>query len=227
MDQLAPVLEALASLAWPLIVIIILFAFRETIRTVLESARSRKFTVKIAGNELTMEEANEQQRLLISDLQTQIVAIQKKLEGVTPSGAETNLLLEAMPTPSRTKSVLWVDDEPRNNAVLTETLTERGIDVILATSTADALAQMQRRSFDFIISDMGRREGQRYNATAGLDLTRQARTNNIQVPIVIYTSSRSARENREQVLAAGATEITSSPTVLLSTLRFDSETSRG
>lgn len=63
MDHLAKLFSATASLAWPLMLGVLLFRLDGPIRTLVESARGRKFTIKVAGNELTMEEASEQQRV--------------------------------------------------------------------------------------------------------------------------------------------------------------------
>jgi alkaline phosphatase len=58
-EQFGTLLQGLASLAWPIIFALILLGFRDSIKEVLSSAKSRKFTIKVAGNELTMEEAPE------------------------------------------------------------------------------------------------------------------------------------------------------------------------
>jgi ActR/RegA family two-component response regulator len=54
------------------------------------------------------------------------------------------------------KSVLWVDDNPSNNELAMRALRKFNLDVEQATSTDTALAAMQRRPFDLVISDMGR-----------------------------------------------------------------------
>jgi len=219
MEQLSVLLQSVATLAWPLIVIIILFSFRDVIKAVLDSAKSRKFTVKLGGNELTMEEASKQQGQEISDLRQQIVAIQHKLDALAPA----QRMEKTVPVDERTdkvKSILWVDDHPRNNATLIEDLSKMGIEIVTATSTADALAKVEAKRFDRIISDMGRTESGQYQRSAGLDLTRQIRAVDKKVPIIIYSSSRAAQTYRAEALAAGANEITSSPTVLYTALQL-------
>ena len=54
------------------------------------------------------------------------------------------------------KAVLWVDDIPANNELAVRALRKFNLDVEQATSTEAALAAMQRRPFDLVISDMGR-----------------------------------------------------------------------
>lgn len=218
MENIGQILQGLASLAWPVIVIIILFGFRSSVTALLESARARKFTIKVAGNELTMEEASEQQRALISDLQKQIVDIQKSIEAVRGTQPVSEAVVEERKA-AAANTILWVDDKPRNNAFLIESLTEQGISVTTAQSTAEALAMFTNKKFDRIISDMGRYEEGRFNAVAGLELTRQIRAADRRIPIVIYTSIRSAQEQRQAAIDAGVTEITASPTVLLNALQ--------
>ena len=85
MNQVAELLKAVATLAWPLILAVLLWRFYQPLKAIIESARGRKFTVKVAGNELTVEEASEQQRHLLSDLQTKMAALQTRFEAVLAS----------------------------------------------------------------------------------------------------------------------------------------------
>lgn len=54
MESLAKLLSALASLAWPTIFAVLIFMLFEPLKKLIESARGRKFTIKVAGNELNM-----------------------------------------------------------------------------------------------------------------------------------------------------------------------------
>ncbi|EXJ11316.1 hypothetical protein [Nitrincola nitratireducens] len=80
MESLSKLITALSSLAWPAIFGFFLYKFHKPIKTLIESARGRKFTIKVAGNELTMEEASEQQRKIVNDVQSRLAAIEKHLE---------------------------------------------------------------------------------------------------------------------------------------------------
>jgi CheY-like chemotaxis protein len=79
MEQLAKLISAISSLVWPAIFIVLIFKFSEPIKKLIDSARGRKFTIKVAGNELTMEEASEQTRVMLSDLQTKIAELEKHI----------------------------------------------------------------------------------------------------------------------------------------------------
>lgn len=222
MEDTAKLLQALATIAWPLLVAFFLIRFGSVIKSVLETAKGRKFSFKVAGNELTMEEASEQQRVLINDLQKQIVEIQKRLEAhsVLPPKTEIRQIEGTAP---KVKSILWVDDNPKNNAFLIANISELGIEVDTVLSTAEALSRFESKKYDRVISDMGRREEGRYNQAAGIDLAKQLRAIDKNIPILIYSSARAAQSLRDEAYSAGVNEITSSATTLLNSLKLRSD----
>ena len=209
MDAIAKLISALASLAWPIVLAVLLYKLYEPIRTLVESARGRKFTIKVAGNELSMEEVSEQQRAIVSDLQAKIAEIEKRISaGMIPLKRSINV------SASTNKRILWVDDRPKNNSFLVAALEERGARVDIALSTNEAVVKIKKIPYDIILSDMGRPEGDK----AGIDLTRKLKELSINTPVYIYCGSWAAQHLRDEALAAGVTEITSSGTTLLSVL---------
>ena len=236
MDTLAQLFSALASLAWPVVFAVLLFKLYGPIRKLVESASGRKFTLKVAGNELSMEEASEQQRKSIDDLQFKLAELERLLAGgpaaslqpapqMPPVGrgapAAGGPVHSPAPVPAAaavpaasTQRILWVDDNPKNNSVLIASLQERGVRVDTALSTDEALTRLGQQPYDVVISDMQRPEG----AKAGLDLTRQMQARALQMPVYIFCGPGAARGLRDEALAAGVAEITSSGTSLLSAL---------
>ena len=207
------VIEAIASLLWPVLILVILLLFSGTIRNLLKSGR--KFSVKVAGNELTFEEATEQQRILLSDIQTQIANLETRVERLSTQSETDEKAMEVPVEKEPTvRSILWVDDNPRNNSYIVAHLEDLGIDVTISLSTNDALAKLEHRKYDRIISDMGRPEGNK----AGINLTKRIRADDKEIPIIIFCGGRAARNLREDALKAGANEITSSTTQLLRAL---------
>ena len=214
MDDVAKLISAIASLAWPLVLAILLFKLFGPIRALVESALRRKFSIKVAGNELTMEEVSEQQRMIVSDIQSKVSELERRL----------NTLPNAAPAQLRTleqsaKRVLWVDDNPRNNSLLAASLEERGARVDIALSTEEAIAKFKRQPYDFVLSDMGRPEGDK----AGIDLTQKIKALSPKTPVFIFCGSWAARNLRAEALSAGVNQITSSATTLLSALPLASE----
>jgi CheY-like chemotaxis protein len=206
-ENVAKLITALAALAWPLVFAVLLLKLFEPIRALVESARARKFTIKVAGNELTMEEASEQQRVLLTDLQNKLAQFER---GLAPQEARP-ALLEQKPSGKR---ILWVDDRPKNNSFLVASLEDRGVHVDTALSTEAGLEALKNGRYDAVISDMGRPEGEK----AGIDLARKMKTVAPGVPIFIYCGKWGATHLREEALAAGVTQITSSGSSLMAAL---------
>lgn len=217
-ESLSKLLTAIAALAWPLIFAGMVIKFAAPLARVIESAMGRKFTIKVAGNELTMDEASAQQQKIIGDMQAKLADLEKRIAQApgallqSPAQAEEE---EARQVAARAgKRVLWVDDNPKNNSYLVASLEDRGVRVDTALSTDEALRMFEATSYDSVITDMGRPEGK----TAGIDLTRVLRAQNPALPIFIYCSAATARNMREEARAAGASDITSSSATLLSRL---------
>jgi CheY-like chemotaxis protein len=218
MAATAALIAALSSLLWPLIAIAILIISGPTVIDIIRTARSRKFTLKIGGQELSMDEVSEQQRSLISDLQSKVAEIGNLI------GAPNSAQLSTKPTPSpiqQLSAVLWVDDDPKSNSYFIDTLSRMNVKVDLASSTADGLARFFAAQYSVVISDMGRREGGRYNPRAGLDLLKVIRSRNAQTPFFIFCSKRGAEEHREEAMQLGANGITASATELYALLNLD------
>ena len=109
-------LDGLASLAWPALLFFLAWRFAKPIHSVIESARGRKFTIKVGKNELTMEEITNQQRRQMADLQEKVAAI-APLQETSASSEPTELASSPYePTVTEAFSILWVDDYPTNNS---------------------------------------------------------------------------------------------------------------
>lgn len=116
------------------------------------------------------------------------------------------------PSPG-SKSILWVDDFPDNNDVPAEILRNYGVEIIQVLSTEQAMTALQTRSFDLIISDMGRGNNRR----AGLDLLRELSQKGIEIPTIIFASARAAERYGDDARRLGAVDVTKGPSSLLNT----------
>jgi hypothetical protein len=72
------------------------------------------------------------------------------------------------------------------------------------------LLGFHRQAMSVIISDMARQEDGDHRARAGLELIRAMRRISVNVPVLIYTSTRSADRTRADVVAAGGAGTTGS-----------------
>lgn len=91
------------------------------------------------------------------------------------------------------KSILWVDDNPSNNRLAVRAIKKLGIDVDQCLSTEQGLAELEKRHFDLIISDMGRGA----NMQAGYELLAKVRERGSKVPYFIFSSSDRPEFRRE------------------------------
>lgn len=174
-------------------------------------------TIVVAGAELTISEVSEQSRNFLADLQDQVMNLQKVTATRSPERLETATEHIA----GHVKSILWVDDNPKNNSFIVERLTKLGIRVKAVLSTAEALSTLKAETFDRIISDMGRLEPQGYNHTAGLDLVRALGEMGNETPLAFYCSAEAVTKYGDDALRLGAREITTSPTRLLNALEIE------
>ncbi|WP_024799445.1 response regulator [Nocardia sp. BMG51109] len=113
-------------------------------------------------------------------------------------------------------SVLWVDDNPGNNALIADRLERNGVRVDVVGSTDDALRLLDRGyRYGAILSDWGRKEDGVRVPDAGRHLIEAVRDREITAPLIIYTSAYGASGPRQQAaLEAGATLVTDSTTRL-------------
>jgi CheY-like chemotaxis protein len=235
----ARVIEAIGSLLWPLLVAVLLIRVVPHIPGVVadlrRAMRTRAFTVKIGGVELSVEEAAEQLRRHVADLQDHLVdelsdrdraappAPPRSPGAAPPAPPPSPGGPPAGPTPAADQgrpTVLWVDDEPDANTLELAKLRDDGVEVLLARSTAEAMDVLSlRRGIGAIVTDLGRSEDGEFRSHAGLALLRQLDEAEQDQPVVVYTSPRRVELDRQDALDAGAAAVTASPVELLAAVR--------
>ncbi|HEV2894017.1 MAG TPA: hypothetical protein VG411_09700 [Actinomycetota bacterium] len=215
----ARIIEAVGSLLWPLLVAVLAFRVLPHVPGVVadlrRAMRTRAFTVKIGGAELSVEEATEQLRRQVTDLQTQVVAqLAERGPARAAEAAAGAVADQGRPT------VLWVDDDPRANTLEIAKLRDDGVEVLEARSTAEAMDVLSlRRGVHAIVTDMARAEDGEFRSHAGLALLRQLREAELDQPVLVYASPQRVELDRQDALDAGARVVTASPTELFATLR--------
>lgn len=104
MNDQASLIEALASLAWPIIAILAIVLLFPTLRRVV---RDRPFSIKIGSFEMTAQEASEALLKQITDLQNELGELRRDVEGLRPAPPTPPIPvkqappLEPPPTPPR------------------------------------------------------------------------------------------------------------------------------
>ena len=225
----ARIIEAIGSLLWPLLVAVLLIRVIPHIPGVVadlrKAMRTRAFTVKVGGVELSVEDATEQLRRQVADLQTHMATELAERGEPAPSGPPASpgapAGAAAGPVAGQDRvTILWVDDAPDDNALELAKLRDDGLEVLLARSTAEAMDVLSlRRGVRAIVTDLGRSEDGEFRSHAGLALLRQLREAEQDQPVLVYTSARRVDLDRQDALDAGATAVTASPTELFAALR--------
>jgi len=97
------------------------------------------------------------------------------------------------------KLVLWADDNPANNELAVRALRKFNLEIVQVTSTKAAMAELAKRTFHLVISDMGRGP----NMRAGYELLQLIRESGNEVPFFIFAGSDKP-EFRREAAARGA-----------------------
>jgi CheY-like chemotaxis protein len=107
-------------------------------------------------------------------------AVEQK-EGRKPAAAQIRPLLRALPS----GRLLWVDDAPANNRLEVQALREMGVEIDTAVSNEEAAAYAGSRSYDLVISDIGR-SSPLEDDRAGLMLPSLLRAAGSEVAVIYY-----------------------------------------
>jgi CheY-like chemotaxis protein len=222
MESLGKFFDGLAALAWPAILFFILYRFKDELKGIFSTVKE----IQVGNAKLSFGQAADQLNKDLADLRNEFNAFKAGLEQETPlfttkASMTLGVDREAVPHtgPAKINNILWVDDNPNDNAFIVKDLEDSGINITAVTSTFDGVMQFGKRYYDLVISDMGRAEGMTVNYTAGIDLVRQIRQIDTQVPIVIYCSTKARLGNEKAALEAGANTVLSSPTKLMAFIR--------
>jgi hypothetical protein len=73
----AQMIGAIASLVWPLLLLLALLVFRAPLSRLIRSAEDREWTLEVGGQKITVKQLSDQQNTLIADLQEQIGALHR------------------------------------------------------------------------------------------------------------------------------------------------------
>jgi CheY-like chemotaxis protein len=209
--NISGILEAISKLLWPILAGFLFWRLYPSIRKIIES---RGFAIKVGEMEITVQEASDQLRAQVEDLQKKVSDLRAQVQQqAQPISTD---LPEKAPEKHPIKSILWVDDKPANNAYEIANLRNEGFQIVQATSTDEALGKMLSRklSVDAVISDMGRYEENQFRPRAGIDLIKAMRDAGIGAPIFIYSSFETASSSRDEVLMSDGNGITASPVEL-------------
>ncbi|WP_300759798.1 response regulator [Janthinobacterium sp.] len=172
-----------------------------------------------SGKEIDVAELSRLQQKSLDDLQE---AVTRLMLATPPGGAGGVSAVSVMASlPAAIKplnNLLWVDDHPSKNTLLVEQLERDNIKVDQAVASRQALAMLQKKTYDLMITDMARLENGSAVKDAGVHTVREARQLKPELPVIIYCNKDTAALYSTEAEAAGARFITTSGTSLLAAI---------
>jgi CheY-like chemotaxis protein len=215
--SLPEVLTSISHYLWPALATVVLLKLMPVIREVL---RTRSYKITVGSVSVDVQTASEGLQKQITDLQNQVAQIREPsavLNRSTEVASDTPVSRASSPPPLGAR-ILWVDDNPDNNVYELQTLESKGMSVTTATNTVEALKALHTEKYFAVITDMGRLEGGSYNPKAGLELVKTIRNADKEIPLYVFTTQRSVKQHRQELMQVGANAITSSSVKLLEML---------
>lgn len=224
--DLPGILSSLADLLWPVATVILVVVGVKRFGSVLiDAIQRRPFKVKYGDVEVSFEATVAQTATMMDDLKTLQERVQLLEQGAGHGRPKPKALAEAPPSaeePARAASakqrarrILWVDDNPENNAYAAGQLSKDGVQVVQARSTEFAAKALTSTDFSAVVTDIGRTEGGKFNPVAGIEFIKTARDFGFSGPIIAYTRRRTVERRHGEIIAAGANHATSSQSELL------------
>ncbi|HUS70188.1 MAG TPA: response regulator [Anaerolineae bacterium] len=208
--------EILTACTWPLTLLLVLFLFRQQIRSLLpevgQQLGKRLKRAEFAGTKLefseiavsALQDAIETGAEEFKDQPDEFVGFVRKQVEKLP---EIQTATHPASAPTLTgQSILWVDDNPVNNVYESSVLKRLGVSIVFARSTQEALAFLQGDSYNLIISDVHRVEDGRSNPSAGYELLEALNQMNEDTPLVFYTGSVARMDRLRAQSAYGAAD---------------------
>ncbi|MFM2088322.1 MAG: hypothetical protein RLZZ237_3191 [Pseudomonadota bacterium] len=169
-----------------------------------------------SGKEIDVAELSRLQQKSLDDLQE---AVTRLLVAPPPGGADAVSAMASLPAAVKPlNNLLWVDDHPSKNTLLVEQLERDNIKVDQAVASRQALAMLQKKAYDLMITDMARLENGSAVKDAGVHTVREARQLKPELPVIIYCNKDTAALYSTEAAAAGARFITTSGTSLLAAI---------
>ena len=220
-DQTLKIFDVIISflqvIAWPLVILLILFILRSPLKQFLENIG--EINLKAGPFETT---ARRQQQIIeaSTSLGAAIEHWQEEAPGVKspPDPEKMKQIADRIArfmTPATVQrlegaTALWADDRPMLTSYERRALEALGMQFTLSKTTEDALEQLQRKTFDVVISDMSRPPDRQ----AGYTLLEKMRSMGITTPLIIYASGKK-QEYIDEAKRRGAIGTTNEPQELL------------
>ncbi|MBW4696109.1 MAG: response regulator [Lyngbya sp. HA4199-MV5] len=221
-DDLIKLLQVFVSLAqalsWQLLILFVLIYFGAPLRNFVSNLGEFSFRAGASGLEATAKRRIEAGVLLGSasaiksgDATSSSLHLPGAEEAKEIATVVSQTLKPKVAQQLARASVLWVDDNPSDNAHEIRSLEALGIVFTMSPSIQDALEKIRLAPYDAIVSDM-RQAG---TSQAGYDLLEALRRLGVNTPVIIYSSSN-ALDLKAEARQQGAFGSTGDPQELFS-----------
>lgn len=210
---LAQNVEAIASLVWALIALLVFILLFPVVKKMLSKG---DVSIKVGNMELSIQQATTQLTTNVIDIERQIMDLKCELDEAT------HKKITISPAAQKKEwRILWVTENHKSHAFEIAYLERDGVDVIKANSNKEAIDILkdEASSIDAIITGINRKENNIQNPKAGLELVKKVKSLGYPTEVFVMCSPENVRQYYDQLKAAGAKEATSSPMKLLSFLK--------
>jgi CheY-like chemotaxis protein len=199
-DVVSAVAALIGAIAWPLVVLVLVLAFRTQVGSVIRNLST--FSVKAGGVEAALSTQKNVESALTAAAgnrnDSSTANVPAVITGAQATARRAVQILDVHGAPQSRRG-LWVDDRPDDNKFERAALEALGLHFDLARTTPEAVGLLDGPPYSIIVSDMKRGD----EATAGLELLDELRTRNYPAPCVIYAGSASPQEIAETTRRGG------------------------
>jgi CheY-like chemotaxis protein len=187
--------EVAKVLVWPLVLLAVLFMFRERIAP-------QDLSLNETGIKISFYLLEAEKRGGPNNTPPKEPPDAREIQNTARRASELDL---------GSRTVLWVDDNPPNNEYERQALSALGIRFVLAKSTAEAVPLLSLQKFDLVITDFKRSD----DSQGGYTLLAEVKKTNPTTPVIIYSGSATPEFEKEARLR-GALAETNQPQRLFS-----------
>lgn len=208
-DSLLELFRILIS--WPVALVVVFLTFRRELRRVLPELLSRlsRRVSKASIGGTSIEFADAEAQALKDTIVKAAAEHRHDPEGLQAFLGEQLQKIVPHTTSSRPlagKNILWVDDHPENNSYESNLFGRLGARVHPATTTSEAMQQLDHGGYDLLITDLERSQDGVEDPNAGYSIIATAASRKPPVPSIIYTTDLQRLDGTRSAAAKGCAD---------------------
>jgi CheY-like chemotaxis protein len=199
-QALTGAISAATSLVWLGLIICLLIYLRKPITNLMENvSNAGRGKIELGPQRVSVE----WERSIVTAAVNLTAAAFEKKQGEQELPRIVNSMVASVAAtanglPVAGKNLLWVDDQPENNAYGIKALEATGINVFTTRSTQEALDQIKMHDFAVIVTDQLRVEDGTEDHEAGTHLLEAVRKMKRQIPVILSTAFPNKLESKQR-----------------------------